>query len=242
MRDSLHYHTACGCVSRPRAEPKIFQHCHEQRGGAHVVGEQSLLVKTEFRRARKLPHWTNLAVSPTALHIAGSSGDACSAERRAWRRLVGKNRTAVLVASPRLGRVSLATWPLVRRTGWARHQQVFDSASNRDKCLLQFGGTPPLLVCLCRSTACCLPSQGIRWTCPPHPSQIAMDASWSNSMPGQSICGPRAVYAQLFFFFFFFFFLKLALRLRSRPPPPQTHVLRFASFCELLRRPLTTMT
>ena len=37
----------------------------------------------------------------------------------------------------------------------------------------------------------------------------------------------------------FFFFLKLALQKRSRPPPPQTYVLRFASFCELLRRPLT---
>ena len=36
----------------------------------------------------------------------------------------------------------------------------------------------------------------------------------------------------------FFFLLKLALRKRSRPPPPQTNVLRFASFCELLRRPL----
>ena len=35
-----------------------------------------------------------------------------------------------------------------------------------------------------------------------------------------------------------FFFLKLALRKRSRPPPPQTNVLRFASFCELLRQPL----
>ena len=35
-----------------------------------------------------------------------------------------------------------------------------------------------------------------------------------------------------------FFFLKFALRRRSRPPPPQTNALHFASFCELLRRPL----
>ena len=47
----------------------------------------------------------------------------------------------------------------------------------------------------------------------------------------------RVVYVQLIFFNFFY--LKLALRRRSRPPPPQTNALRFASFCELLRWPLT---
>ena len=35
-----------------------------------------------------------------------------------------------------------------------------------------------------------------------------------------------------------FFFLKLALRRRSRSPSPETNALHFASFCELLRRPL----
>ena len=236
MRDSLHYHTACGCVSCPRAESKIFQRCHEQRGGAHVVGEQSLLVKTEFRRARKLPHWTNLAVSPTALHIAGSSGDACSAERR----LVGKNRTAVLVASPRLGRVSLATWPLVRSELWCGGQggpvisKFSESILRRTVTSVfpQFGGTPPLLVCLCRSTACCLPSQGIRWTCPPHPSQwTPLDRT--PMMPGQSICGPRAVYEQLFFFFFFFWSL-LCDYGQDPLPPKRTFFVSQASanFCD----------
>ena len=161
-----------------------------------------------------------------------AAGDACSAERRAGCRLVGKNRTAVLVASPRLGRLSLAAWPLVRRTGWARHQQVFDSASNRDKCLPQLGGTFPLLVCLCRSTVCCLPSQGIRWTCPPHPSQCTpLDRT-----PCSTRCAARRSAARKSTrSSFFFFFLKPALRLRSRPPPPKRTFFvsqASANFCD----------
>ena len=49
----------------------------------------------------------------------------------------------------------------------------------------------------------------------------------------------RSLRAALFFFFFFVFEACFAITVET--PSPQTHVLRFASFCELLRRPLISI-
>ena len=216
---------------------KIFQRCHEQRGGAHVVGEQSLRIKTEFRRAGKLIERIPQCLRPlcTVLVAAGTLAALNDEPDVAW-----SERTTTVESTggfcPTCAAVASGVVPLVRRTGY--YQQVFDSASNRDKYLPHFGGTSPLPVCLCRSTACCLPSQGIRWTCSPHPSQCTRSRSSSNRCAAGP-CGAQFAQSTCssFFSFFLFCFLKLALRRQSRPSPPSPKRTLFvsqasANFCD----------
>ena len=167
------------------------------------------------------------------LCIAGSSGDACSAERRAWRRLVGKNPADGSTGgfSPTGAVVVSGVVPLVRRTGWARHQQVFDSASNRDRCLPHLGETSPLLVCLCSLAHVVFLHKAFDGLVP----HTLRNARSRLSIELQSMCGPAersAQSAQLFFFFFFFFFLEALFAITVETPSPPNER---SSFRKLLR-------
>ena len=109
-------------------------------------------------------------------------------------------------------------------------KQVFDSASiaNRDKYHPHFGELLHYLLSLYAFDGLVRRTLSQRRPCAARSTSSRFAAG-----PGPAERRARSLRAADFFFF-----LKLALRKRSRPPPPQTHVLRFASFCELLRRPL----
>ena len=142
-------------------------------------------------------------------------------------------RTAVLVASPRLGRLSLAAW--YRWCGGQGEPVISKFSILRRTVTSVFRTSEKLLHCLFVFVASRVLSSFPRHLMDLSATPFAMQARASRSNSNR--CAARRIF---FLFFFFFFFLKLALRLRSRPPPPpQTNILRFASFCELLRRPLT---
>ena len=140
-----------------KSKVDIFPALSWTAGGAHVVGEQSLRVKTQVRRGGInccLIERISQCLRP--LCTAGSSEDA---ERQAWRRW-SERTTAAVVASARLVRLSRGR-SLYR---WCAGQgkQVFDSASiaNRDKYHPLFGELLHYLLFFLR----------IRLgTCSPHP-------------------------------------------------------------------------
>ena len=111
MRESLHYHNACGCVSRPRAKSKIFQRCRNS-GAEHTSSvtsrsssrpsfdvQASCLILNESRSVSDRS--ASLVAAGTLAALNGEPDVAWSERTR---------RTAVLVASSRLGWLSLAAW------------------------------------------------------------------------------------------------------------------------------------
>ena len=173
------------------------QRCHEQRGGAHIVGDQLLHVKTQFQRGGKNCCLVERILQCLrSLCTVGSSGDT---ERQAWRRLVGKNDGSTWVCPT--GAVARVWY----RWCGGRGKPVISKFS-----ILALICVEPWQVSSTlrrnSSTACLslyrvgLPSQGIRWTCPPHPFAMYAARSSSSRFAARP-SGARCLRAALFFFF-----------------------------------------
>ena len=182
----------------------FFHFCNEQRGGADVEGEESLHVNTQFRRGGKTDCCLIERISQ-CLRPLCTTGSSLDAERQAWRHLVGNNDGSTGGFFPTGARAAVARAWLIYRWCQRQGKPVISKFSILALICIEpwqvpstLRRTPLLPTFLC--TACCLPSQSIRWTCPPHPLQSTpLDWAQVDLLQGPAESSARRLRATHFF-------------------------------------------
>ena len=160
------------------------------------------------------------------LCTAGSSGDA---ERQAWRRLVGKNDGSSGGFCPTGAAVARAWYP------WCAGEESKFSILRRSRTVTSIIHTSEIYE---NSSTTCFSLYAFDRLARRTLSQRRPCAARSTSSRFATAAGPSGAERTWSTCSSFFFFFEACFAKTVETPSPQTNVLRFASFCELLRRPL----